>query len=131
MTKKGMENKIVLFGSPSPSEIQFIEQDTVVSPNSIPHSPPMEVEVQSAPDQIDLLFTTLETEYKKFLCESGRQVPPQWTISDLTKMVCPNDTGELEFSCMKQTYYDLMICGTRAWSVEELFDFIDLINYCL
>jgi hypothetical protein len=122
---------LVLYGHPTPSDLRFMNSDPFSFPptnySALSHSSTRS-DAQSAPPGFDALFDTLCTEYSRVVHETGRVLPPEWTMPDLVRAAVGNEAINTP-GFLTELYYDLMICGTRSWGYEELQGFLDLINY--
>lgn len=121
---KTQEKKLVVYDNPSPSDLDFM-MDTESFPSPSPS--PLSSDAESAPPNVEELFSRICHEYSHYVHETGRQLPPQWTMPELYRMVLGDEA--LQHGFLKDAYYDVMTCGTRSWGCEELLNFIDLINY--
>lgn len=60
--------------------------------------------------------------------KSGCQLPPEWTMPDLVRAVISDDRIDSP-GFLTNDYYDVMLHGQNAWLCEQIFAFLDLINY--
>ncbi|KAL7087180.1 hypothetical protein ACP275_13G050900 [Erythranthe tilingii] len=118
---------LVVYDNPIPSDMDFImNTDSFPSSSTSPLSSTRS-DAQSAPPDLEEVFERIYDEYSRCVHEAGRQLPPQWTMPDLVRMVLGDEA--LQHGFLTDAYYDVMVCGTRSWGCEELLNFIDLINY--
>lgn len=116
----------------SPSDLSFLQTDSfsfpsISSSSSTSFLSSTRSDAQSAPPELNSLFRTLCDEYSRCVHETGRVLPPEWTMPDLVRTVLGDEA--IQHGSLTDAYYDVMLCGTRSWACEELLNFVDLINY--
>ena len=123
-------NALVLYGNPTLSEIDFLmDTDWTSFPSSATSTTSSETasDAQSAPPDLDQLFNIVCDEYTRCVHETGRVLPPEWTMPDLVRTVLSSEA--IQHGFLTDAYYDVLLCGTRSWGCEELLNFLDLIDY--
>ncbi|KAK4337465.1 hypothetical protein RND71_008006 [Anisodus tanguticus] len=116
----------------SPSDLHFMQSSTSSFP-SISSSATLSStrsDAQSAPPELTLLFQDICQNSAELLRLRGRELPPEWNIADLVQAVM-GDEAFLIPGHLQDTYYDVLLRGGSSWLVEDLFHFLDLINYVL
>lgn len=116
---------LILYGDPTPSDINFLISDSIsfLSSNSSTRS-----DAESAPSDFGGLLERISNESIMWIERSGRQLPPEWNMPDLVRAVIFDDRIDIP-GFLTSEYYDLMLHGPNSWLCQEIFEFLDLINY--
>lgn len=85
-------------------------------------------DAQSAPPELERVFDVVCDEYTRCVVRAGKQLPPEWTMPDLVRTVIGDEAIHIP-GFITDAYYDLMLCGPNSWLCQDLFQFLDLINY--
>ena len=123
-------NSIVLYGNPTLSDFDFLMDSELRSfPSSnTSTSSSIQSDASSAPLEFEEILDIISKESLKWIERSGRQVPPEWTTSDLVREVIGTDWISIE-GLLRDHFYDIMLHGPNSWLSQDLFAFLDLINY--
>ncbi|EYU38387.1 hypothetical protein MIMGU_mgv1a025132mg [Erythranthe guttata] len=70
-------------------------------------------DAQSAPPDLEEVFERICDEYSRCVHEAGRQLPPQWTMPDLVRMVLGDEA--LQHGFLTDAYYDVMLSQTLSY----------------
>ena len=122
---------LVLYGNATRSDIDYIMDtaDFTSFPSSLSSTgSSTRSDAQSAPPDFDQLFIKLCDEYARCVHETGRVLPPEWPMPDLVRAVIGDDKMDSP-GFLANYYYDVMLHGQNAWLCDDLFHFLDLINY--
>lgn len=121
--------ELVLYENITQSDLDFrINTDLTSFPSSAISSTNSTLsDAESAPIDFNNLFNKICAEYTKCVHETGRVLPPEWTMPELVRTLLWDDV--LQQGSLTDAYYDVMLCGTRSWGCEELLNLLDLINY--
>jgi len=84
-------------------------------------------DAQSASPDLEQLFDNVCNEYSRCVHETGRVLPPEWTMPELVRTMLGDEAIQRDF--LTDAYYDVMLCGIHSWGCEELLNLLDLINY--
>jgi hypothetical protein len=124
------EQSLVLYGHPTSSDVQFMLSDTSnMSLDSLSSSTSStRSDAQSAPPNFEETLNLISNEYTELLRISGRQLPPEWTMPELVWAAISDDRIDSP-GFLTSEYYDVMLHGQNAWLCEQIYNFIDLINY--
>lgn len=127
-----MDTRVILYGEQTPSDLFYDFDQDPTNQAALPSPEPsthfeIASEAESAPPDVSQLFDTLCAEYAKCVDAAGKVLPPEWTMPDLVRSMLGDQASQHAF--LTETYYDLMLCGTRSWGCEELLNLLDLINY--
>ncbi|KAK7304061.1 hypothetical protein RJT34_15071 [Clitoria ternatea] len=68
--------------------------------------------VESAPPELEQLFTRIYDEYTEWVGRSGRQLPPQWAMPDLVRTVLGEES--INIPDLRDAFYDVMLHGPSA-----------------
>jgi len=120
------ESSRVLDENPTPSDLDFMIEDDTLSFGSSTSSTRSDAE--SAPPELDQLFSKICERCDDCLERAEKQLPPEWNIPDLVRTVIGDEAIHMP-SFLSDSYYDVMLHGSRSWLVEDLSNFVDLINY--
>jgi len=125
-------NSLLLFGNPTSSDVQFMLSDTrnmsFDSLSSTSSTSSTGSDAQSAPPELERVLDQICSKCEEQILLSNRQVPPEWTMPDLVRAVISDDRIDSP-GFLTNDYYDVMLHGPNAWLCEDLFHFLDLINY--
>lgn len=121
-----MNNQLIIFGNPTPTDFDFISKDSDISFSSSTSS--TKSDAQSAPPGCDQIFDQLCDSYAEWVVRADRQLPPDWSMPDLVRAVIDDEAIKMQ-SFLTDSYYDLMLHESNSWLCQELFQFLDLINY--
>jgi len=122
-------NSLVLYGRPTSSDLKFMLSDSnSMSLDSLSSSSSTGSDAQSAPPELKRVFDRICDEYAECVLKAGKQLPPEWTMPDLVRTVVGEEPTSIP-GFLTHSYYDLMLHGSNSWLCQELFEFIDLINY--
>ncbi|YP_173454.1 hypothetical protein NitaMp116 (mitochondrion) [Nicotiana tabacum] len=116
-----------LYGDPTPSDLHFMQSSTSSFPSASSTSSTRS-DAQSAPPELTQLFDGICQKSAELLRLRGRELPPEWNIADLIQAVM-GDEAFLIPGHLQDTYYDVLLRGCSSWLLEDLFHFLDLINY--
>jgi len=83
-------------------------------------------DAESAPIDIEHLLNQVSAECTRCVVQAGKHIPPQWDMHDIVRTVVGDEDLP---GFLTDAYYDIMICGSRAWLCEDICKFFDLINY--
>ncbi|RDY14283.1 hypothetical protein CR513_00700, partial [Mucuna pruriens] len=119
-------NSLLLFGNPTSSDVKFMLSDTRNITSSTLSS--TRSDAQSAPPELERVFNQICDKCEDLVLLSNRQVPPEWTMPDLVRAVISDDRIDSP-GFLTNDYYDVMLHGQNAWLCEQIFHFLDLINY--
>nr|YP_009526550.1 NADH dehydrogenase subunit 7 [Ammopiptanthus mongolicus]AXV54309.1 NADH dehydrogenase subunit 7 [Ammopiptanthus mongolicus] len=86
------------------------------------------IDAQSAPPDLEGMLDLISSECTTLVRRSGREVPPEWTMPDLVRAVIGEEALATP-GYMTDAYYDVMLHGQNAWLCDQIFAFLDLINY--
>jgi hypothetical protein len=59
---------------------------------------------------------------------TNRHLPPEWNMPEIVRAVIGEDGIEMP-SLLTADFSDIMLHKDKSWLCEEIFNFIDLINY--
>jgi F-type H+-transporting ATPase subunit a len=116
---------LVLYGHATSSDIQFM-----LSSNSSTSSSSTGSIAESAPPEYTELFNQVCGECTRLVVRAGKQIPPQWDMPDLLRTVVITDNEDIGViqPFLRDTYYDLMLCGPNSWVIQDIMAWIDLVN---
>ncbi len=57
-----------------------------------------------------------------------KQLPPEWNMPDLVRTVIGDEAIHMP-GFLTDSYYDVMLHGPNSWLCQDIFEFLDLINY--
>jgi len=115
---------LVVFGPATSSDVEFM-----LSSSSSTSSTTESVAESASPECTDLL-NQISSLCVQFLGKAGKEIPPQWHISDLLQtVVIGEEDMEVIRPFLVDTYYDLALHGPNSWVVIEIMAWIDLVNY--
>lgn len=123
--------EIELYGNTTFSDLLFMEPTS-----SFPSTTSADImsatmsDAESAPPELNELFSAIEKKCEELVLLSNRQVPPEWNMADLIRTVMGNDALQIP-GHLQDTYYDVFLRGATSWLFEDLGNFFDLINYAL
>lgn len=121
-----MDKTLQLYGNTTLSDINFMmETDLPASATSTISSTASDA--QSASPDLEQLFDNVCNEYSRCVHETGRVLPPEWTMPELVRTMLGDEAIQRDF--LTDAYYDVMLCGIHSWGCEELLNLLDLINY--
>lgn len=131
-TSSNYSNELVLYGNPTPSDIQFMHSPPFSFPSTSSASPLSSTmsDAQSAPPELELLFKGICAKSAELLRLRNTELPPEWNISDLIRAVMGNEAIQMP-GHIKETYYDVILREGTSFLFEEICSFIDLINYAI
>lgn len=120
---------LVVYGHPTSSDMHFLLEEenstTLYSSTSSTRS-----DAESAPPNSEELFNKICAECTRLLDKEGKQIPPQWEMPDLIRTVIGDHEGMVVIpGYLTDTYYDVMLCGAHSWLFQDVFHFLDLVNY--
>ena len=121
-----MYNQLILYENPTPSDLNFMIDDENMSFSSSTSS--TRSDAQSAPPECERIFEALCSEYTKWVVRANKQLPPEWNMPDLVQTVMGEEAIHMP-SFLTDSYYDIMLHGSNSWLCQEIFKFLDLINY--
>jgi hypothetical protein len=122
---------LVLYGHPTSSDVEFmLSKSQKMSFDSLSSPSSTRSDAESAPPDGEQLFDRICSEYAEWVVRAGKQLPPEWSMPDLVRTVIGDEAIHIP-GFLKDSYYDLMLHGQNAWLCEQIFDFLDLINYVL
>ena len=123
---------IILYGDPTPSDFEFLRSDPISFPSASSTSTLSATmsDAQSAPPEVDQLFYEITNKCEELVLLSNRQLLPQWNMTDLMQTVMGADSLKIP-GYLQDTYYDVILRGGTSWIMEDIINFIDLINYTL
>ena len=121
---------LVLYGRPTSSDIDFMETDPLsfTTTSSAASISSTMSDAESAPPEWGKVFDRICDEYAECVLKAGKQLPPEWTMPDLVRTVVGEEPTSMP-GFLTHSYYDLMLHGSNSWLCQELFEFLDLINY--
>ena len=120
---------LVLYGHPTSSDVEFmLSKSQKMSFDSLSSTSSTRSDAESAPPDFEEILDRISTESTKWVGRSGRQLPPEWTMPDLVRAVISGDRIDSP-GFLTNDYYDVMLHGQNAWLCEQIFAFLDLINY--
>nr|QCQ81912.1 hypothetical protein [Ammopiptanthus mongolicus] len=121
---------IVLYGHPTSSDIDFMltRSSENLSLYSLSSTSSTRSDAQSAPPDLEGMLDLISSECTTLVRRSGREVPPEWTMPDLVRAVIGEEALATP-GYMTDAYYDVMLHGQNAWLCDQIFAFLDLINY--
>ncbi|CDP17406.1 unnamed protein product [Coffea canephora] len=124
------QEQIILYGHTTTSDIDFMETDPLSFPStsSAANIDSTMSDAQSAPPELERVFDRICDEYAECVLKAGKQLPPEWTMPDLVRTVVGEEPTSIP-GFLTHSYYDLMLHGSNSWLCQELFEFLDLINY--
>jgi len=120
-------NELVLYGNPTPSDLDFMIEDENPSFSSSTSS--TRSDAQSAPPECERIFDRISDECAECAVRADKQLPPEWNMPDLVRTVIGDDEAIHMPSFLTNSYYDVMLHGSNSWLCQEVFQFMDLINY--
>lgn len=85
-------------------------------------------DAQSAPPELDQVFNRICEEYTNWVGIAQKQIQPEWNMPDLVRTVIGDEAINIP-GFLTETYYDVMLHGQNSWLCQDLFHFLDLINY--
>ena len=123
-----MEKQIVVYGNPTPSDLRFMHSDPFSFPSKSSSSTLSSTrsDAESAPPELDRLFHEICEESVELV--SNTQLPSEWSIPDLIHAVMGNEVLQMP-GYLQDTYHYIILRGSTSLLFEELFHFINLINY--
>ena len=121
-----MYNQLILYGNPTPGDLHFMLDDESMSFSSSTSS--TRSDAQSAPPECEQIFEALCSEYTKWVSRSDKQLPPEWNMPDLVQTVMGEEAIHMP-GFLTDSYYDIMLHGSNSWLCQDIFKFLDLINY--
>jgi hypothetical protein len=121
--------ELVVYAYATLSDQDFMMDTSFPSSSSSSSSSSCCSDAQSAPPDLGALLELICDEYNFFVHESGRVVPPEWTMPELVQTILGDEA--LQHDTLTAAYDDVMLCGTRSWKCEELLNLLDTINYAL
>lgn len=74
------------------------------------------------------VFERICDEYAEWVVRTGKQLPPEWNMPDLVRTVIGDEAIHMP-GFLKELYYDVMLHGPNSWLCQDVFKFLDLINY--
>jgi len=119
-----------LYGAPTPSDLHFMQSSTSSFPSASSTSTLSSTrsDAQSAPPELEQVFDRICQNSAELLRVKGREFPPEWNIGDLVRAIMGDEAlripGHLQY-----TYYDVLLRGDSSWLLDDLCNFMDLINY--
>lgn len=121
------EQSLVLYGHPTSSDMHFMLSDSL-SLYSLSSTSSTRSDVESAPPDFEGILDRISLEFLKWIERSGRQLPPEWTMPDLVRAVISDNRIDTP-GFLTHDYYDVMLNGPNSWLCQDIFKFLDLINY--
>lgn len=121
------KNSLVLYGNPTPSDFDFMINDS----NSLSFSSSTSStrsDAQSAPPECERIFDRLCDEYTEWVVRAGKQLAPEWNMPDLVRTVIGDEAIHMP-GFLTDSYYDVMLHGPNSWLCQDILKFLDLINY--
>lgn len=117
---------MVLYGVPSASDLEFMlsSSDNVLL-ESLSSTSSTRSDAESAPPYFEGLLGRISIEYTHWFLQSGRELPPEWTMADLVRAVISDERIDI----ITDHYLDVMLNGQNSWLCGEVLQFLDLINY--
>ncbi|KAL0291018.1 UNVERIFIED_CONTAM: hypothetical protein Sradi_7036500 [Sesamum radiatum] len=95
MNKK---NELILYGVPSAADLEFmLSRSDSVSLESLSSTSSTRSDAESAPPDFEGILDRISNEYTHWLLQSGRELPPEWTMPDLVRAVISDDHIERAF----------------------------------
>lgn len=119
-------NELVLYGNPTPSDLDFMISDDNLSFSSSTSS--TRSDAQSAPPECERIFDRICDEYAEWVVRADKQLSPEWNMPDLVRAVIGDEAIHMP-GFLTDSYYDVMLHGSNSWVCQEVFQFLDLINY--
>lgn len=96
---------IIVYGNATRSDMDFL-MDTSFPSSSTSTNSETASDAQSAPPDLDQLFSNLCNEYTRCVHETGRVLPPEWTMPDLVRAVLGDEA--IQHGFLTDAYYDVM-----------------------
>lgn len=125
VTVMDQQKDIVLYGHPTSGDVQFMLSSESMSLDSLSSTSSTRSDAESAPPDFEGILDRISKEYTEWVGRSGRQLPPEWTMPDLVRAVIADERIEIP-GFLRDDYYDVMLHGRLC---QEIFEFLDLINY--
>lgn len=113
------KNSLVLYGNPTPSDFDFMINDS----NSLSFSSSTSStrsDAQSAPPECERIFDRLCDEYTEWVGRAGKQLPPEWNMPDLVRTVIGDEAIHMP-GFLTDSYYDVMLHGPNSWLCQDIF----------
>ena len=89
MNKK---NELILYGVSSAADLEFmLSRSDSVSLESLSSTSSTRSDAESAPPDFEGILDRISNEYTHWLLQSGRELPPEWTMPDLVRAVISDD----------------------------------------
>ena len=113
-------NELVLYGNPTPSDIQFMHSHPFSFPSISSASTLSSTmsDAQSAPPELELLFKGICEKSAELLRLRNTELPPEWNMADLIRAVMGNEAVQIP-GHLQETYYDVILRGGTSWLFEE------------
>ena len=124
-----MKNQQIV-GNPTPSDLLFMDSALFSFPASKASSTLSSTvsDAESAPPELALLFNGICEKCAELVLLSNKQFPPEWSIPELIQALMGNEAVQIP-GYLQDIYYDILLRGATSWIFEDLWNFIDLINY--
>lgn len=119
--------KILLFGDTTLCDIQFLLSSSHSLSSTLSST---RSDAQSAPPELERLFERICNAYTEWVVRAGKHLPPEWNMPDLVRAVM-GDEAIHSPGFLTSAYYDVMLHGPLSWGCQDVFQFVDLINYNL
>lgn len=120
---------MVLYGNPTPSDLHFMVDESLSFSSSTSSTlSSTRSDAQSAPPELERVFERICDEYAEWVVIADKQLPPEWNMPDLVRTVIGDEAINIP-GFLTETYYDVMLHGQNSWLCQDLFHFLDLINY--
>ena len=117
-------NSLVLYG---PSDLRFLNDSLSFSSNTSSTLSSTRSDAQSAPPELERVFDRICDEYAEWMVIADKQLPPEWNMPDLVRAVIGDAIHIPGF--LTDSYYDVILHGPNSWLCQDLFKFLDVINY--
>lgn len=114
-------NFLVLYGNPTPSDLDFLMDEDSLSFSSSTSS--TRSDAQSAPQDLSKLIYRL---FQERIEKIGADLPSNWSPEEFTRLVI-GEEEVLDPSYLSDVYSNLLECGFHSCYWEQAFEYITLL----